>query len=77
MLILTRAAPAWPYGPVPGVAVWLGAAPPGEPSGRWDVLAGAEFWDGADPTRRGCPVLAAVPEQADPETVMKRVRALA
>ena len=27
------------------------------------------------PARCGCPVLAAVPEQADPEVVMKRVRA--
>jgi hypothetical protein len=76
VLILTGAAPAWPHGPVPGVAVWLGVAPPGEPSGRWGVLAGAEFWDGADPPAAAAPVLAAVPEQADPEAVMKRVRAL-
>lgn len=76
VFILAGAAPAWPHGPVPGVAVWLGAAPPGEPSRRWGVLAGADFWDGADPPADAAPVLAPVPEQADPEVVMKRVRAL-
>jgi hypothetical protein len=76
VLMLARAAPAWPHGPVPGVTVWLGSAPPAEPSGRWGILAGTDFWDGADPPADAAPVLASVPEQADPEVVMKRVRAL-
>jgi hypothetical protein len=31
VLIRTDAAAAWPYGPDPGVAVWLGSDPPGPP----------------------------------------------
>src|SRR5271157_4374721 len=43
----TDAAAAWPHGPVPGVALWLGPAGPGQPSGRWGIVAGSDFWDGA------------------------------
>ena len=77
VLIQTDAAAAWPHGPVPGVAVWLGSAGPGEPSGRWGVVAGAHFWDGASQPSGADLVLAPVPAEADPEAVMKRVRALA
>jgi hypothetical protein len=77
VLIRTDAAAAWPQGSVPGVAAWLGSAAPAEPSGRWGIVPGAEFWDGAGPPADADLVLAAVPAGADPEAVMKRVRALA
>jgi hypothetical protein len=76
-LILAGSAPAWPHGPVPGVAIWLGSAPSGKPSGWWGLVAGPDFWEGAGPPAEAALVLAAVPEQADPEAVMKRVRTLA
>ena len=76
VLIQTDAAAAWPHGPVPGVARWLGPAGPREPAGRWGVVAGPDFWAGADPPAEADLVLAAVPAEADPEAVMKRVRAL-
>ncbi len=71
VLIQAGASAAWPHGPVPGVAVWLGSAGPGEPAGA------ADFWDGAGPPAGADLVLASVPAGADPESVMKRVRALA
>ena len=77
VVIQTDAAAAWPHGPVPGLALWLGPAGPAQPSGRWGIVAGSDFWDGADPPAEADLVLAAVPAQADPEAVMKRVRALA
>jgi hypothetical protein len=77
VLILAEAAAAWPHGPVPGVAAWLGSAAPDGPSDCWGIVAGAGFWDGADPPAEAGLVLAAVPAEADPEAVMKRVRALA
>jgi hypothetical protein len=40
------------------------------------VVADADFWEGADPPAEADLVLAAVPAEADPEAVMKRVRAL-
>jgi hypothetical protein len=39
-------------------------------------VAGADFWDGAQPPAGAPLVLATVPAEADPETVMKRVRSL-
>jgi hypothetical protein len=78
-LILASAAAAWPHGSVPGITLWLGEAAPAEskgPSGRWGVVAGAGFWDGDDAEPGADLVLATVPAQADPEAVMKRVRAL-
>ena len=71
-------APAWPLGEVTGVAAWLGSGPntPGQAAGRWGIVAGAGFWDGADPPATADLVLAAVPADADPDTVMQRVRAL-
>jgi len=77
VLIRAEAAAAWPHGSVPGVAAWLGSAAPAEPSGRWGIVAGADFWDGAGPSADADLVLAVVPAEADPEAVMKRVRALA
>jgi hypothetical protein len=86
VLIRAEAAAAWPHGPVPGVALWIGAAAPapapapaaavsGAP-GRWGVVAGPDFWADADPSADADLVLAQIPAQADPEAVMKRVRAL-
>jgi hypothetical protein len=86
VLIRTDAAAAWPHGPVPGVAVWLGSDPPDppdpptgsqQPSGRWGVVAGPEFWAGVTPPAQVRLVLAPVPAQAEPDAVMQQVRALA
>jgi hypothetical protein len=77
VLIRADAAAAWPHGNVPGVTAWLGSAAAAVPSGRWGIVAGAGFWDGGDPAPDADLVLAPVPAQADPEAVMKRVRALA
>jgi hypothetical protein len=77
VLIRTDAAAAWPHGPVPGVAVWLGSAGPDEPSGRWGVVADPDFWDGVTQPAEAGLVLAPVPADADPEAVMTKVRALA
>jgi hypothetical protein len=77
VLIQTDAAAAWPHGPVPDVAVWLGSAAPGESAGRWGIVAEADFWAGAGPPAGADLVLAPVPAAADPEAVMKRVRAMA
>ena len=77
VLIRTDAAAAWPHGRVPGVAVWLGSAGPDEPSGRWGMVAGPDFWDGASPSAEAGLVLAPVPAEAEPVNVMKQVRALA
>jgi hypothetical protein len=76
VLIRSGAAAAWPHGPVPGVAVWLGSAGPDQPSGRWGVVAGAGFWEGVTPPAEAGVVLAPVPAQAEPVAVMKQVRAL-
>ena len=76
VLIRTEAAAAWPHGSVPGVAAWIGCAAPAAPHGRWGLVAGADFWDGASPPAGAGFVLATVPAQADPEAVMKRVRTL-
>jgi len=77
VLIRAEAAAAWPHGSVPGVAAWLGSAAPAGPSGRWGIVAGADFWDGTGPAAEADLVLAAVPAEGDPEAVMERVRALA
>jgi hypothetical protein len=77
VLIRTDAAAAWPHGPVPGVAAWLGSAGPDEPSGRWGMVAGPDFWDGVTPPAEADLVLAPVPAEAEPVAVIKQVRALA
>jgi hypothetical protein len=80
VLIRTDAAAAWPHGPVSGVAVWLGSDPPAGPaesSGRWGMVAGPDFWAGVTPPAQAGLVLAPVPAEAEPEAVMKQVRALA
>jgi hypothetical protein len=77
VLISTPAAAAWPSGAVAGVAGWIGTAPPQPAGPTWGWYAGDDFWAGADaPTGAGL-VFAVVPEQADPDSVMARVRALA
>lgn len=85
VLIRAGSAPAWPFGEVTGVAVWLGIAPKNPetpkdsaaaPAGRWGIVANAEFWHGTDPPAAADLMLAAVPAHADPDTVMQRVRAL-
>jgi hypothetical protein len=76
VLVRAGAAAAWPHGNVPGVAVWIGSGPPGAPSGRWGVVVGPGFWDGEEADPDAALVLAPVPAEADPEAVMKRVRAL-
>ena len=77
-LIGTPNAPAWPLGEVTGVAAWLGSDPKtaGQPVGRWGIMASAEYWNGVDPPATADLVLATVPADADPDTVMQRVRAL-
>jgi hypothetical protein len=76
VLIRTDAATAWPYGSIPGVTAWLGPAAADVTTGRWGVVAGDGFWDGDNPAPDAELVLVPVPAQADPEAVMKRVRAL-
>ncbi len=76
VLIRADAAAAWPYGGIPGVTAWLGSAAADVTPGRWGVVAGAGFWDGDHPAPDAELVLVPVPAQADPEPVMKRVRAL-
>jgi hypothetical protein len=41
------------------------------------MVAGPDFWDGATPPAEAGLVLAPVPAEAEPEAVMKQVRALA
>jgi len=72
VFIRTDAAPAWPFGPVPGVAGWVGSAPPRFPAPYWGLVAGEDGWSSAE----GDLVLAVVAPASDPETVMRGVRAL-
>jgi hypothetical protein len=76
VLIRTDAAVAWPHGGIPGVTAWLGSAAADVTPGRWGVVAGAGFWDGDNPAPDAELILVPVSAQADPEAVMKRVRAL-
>jgi hypothetical protein len=76
VLIRADAVAAWPHGGISGVTAWLGSAAADVTSGRWGVVAGAGFWDGDNPAPDAELVLVPVPPQADPEAVMKRVRAL-
>jgi hypothetical protein len=76
VLIRAGSAPAWPFGEVLGVAAWLGADQAVGPAGRWGIVASAAYWDGADPPAAADLVFAAVPTDADPDAVMRRVRAL-
>jgi hypothetical protein len=72
VFVRTDAAPAWPHGAVPGVAGWLGSAPPRQAEGRWGLVAGEDLWADAD----GDLMLATVPADGDPETIMRKVGAL-
>ena len=77
VLIRADAAAAWPHGSIPGVTAWLGSAAADVASGRWGVVVGPGFWDGDNPAPEAELMLVPVPAQADPEVVMKRIRALA
>jgi len=76
-LIATPAAAAWPNGAVAGVATWIGAAAPQPAGPAWGWYAGADFWAGGDAPGDAGLVFAVVPEEADPDSVMARVRGLA
>lgn len=70
VFVRTDAAPAWPHGPVPGVAGWLGSGPPQRAGLRWGLVTAEERWAAAD-----CDlVLAATPADGDPDTIMRSVR---
>jgi hypothetical protein len=72
VFLRTDAAPAWPRGTTPGVAGWVGAAPPQVPAPYWGQAAGQDAWSSAE----GDLVLAVVAPAGDPQTVMRGVRAL-
>ena len=55
----------------------LATAPPHHPGTKWGWYAGGDYGAGAGPDGESDLAFAAVPEHADPETVMARVRALA
>ncbi len=74
--VCTPVAEAWPNGAVAGIAGWIGTVPHQPPSATWGWHAGADFWAGADPDGEPDLVFAAVPAQADPDSVMARVRML-
>src|SRR5882757_6343815 len=76
-LICTPAAAAWPNGAVAGVAGWIGTASPTPRGATWGWYAGGDFWTGADVPSDAGLVFAVVPEEADPDSVMARVRGLA
>jgi hypothetical protein len=76
-LICTPAAPAWPHGAVAGIAGWIGTEPSQHAGTTWGWYADGDFWAGAGPDGDPDLVFAVVPEDADPESVMARVRALA
>jgi hypothetical protein len=72
VFVRTDAAQAWPHGPVPGLAGWIGSAPPRQPDGRWGLVADEDAWADTD----GDLLLARVPADGDPETIMRKVREL-
>jgi hypothetical protein len=77
VLILSGTVPAWPHGPVTGVTGWIGSSAPSQAAGLSGILAGEDFWAGAEPASGTDLLLAVVPASADPGAVMQRVRALA
>lgn len=76
VLICSGTVQAWPHGPVTGVAGWIGSSAPSQAAGRSGILAGADFWAGAEPASGADLLLAVVPAGADPGAVMQRVRAV-
>ena len=72
VFVRTDAAQAWPHGPVPGLAGWIGSAPPRLTDGRWGLVADEDAWADTD----GDFLLARVPADGDPETIMRKVREL-
>lgn len=55
----------------------LATATPHHPRTKWGSYAGGDYGAGAGPDGESDLALVAVPEHADPETVMARMRALA
>lgn len=55
----------------------LATAPPHHPPAKWGWYAGGDYGAGAGPDSESDLAFAAVPEHADPETVMARRRTLA
>jgi hypothetical protein len=76
VLVRSDTTSAWPHGAVAGIAAWLGTVADGQPVARWGLVAGQDFWSGEDRTAHSDLVFAVVPADADPEVVMRRVRAL-
>jgi hypothetical protein len=72
-------ASCWPRGEIGGVAGWLGRSAPEHSAGPWGLVLEADpaREPGAPPVTGGGAVLAVVPEAADPEPMMRWVRALA
>jgi hypothetical protein len=76
VLVRSDTTPPWPQGTVAGVSAWLGAVVVGQPTARWGLVVGRDFWSGEGRTAESDLVFAVVPADADPEVVMERVRAL-
>jgi hypothetical protein len=74
----TDDASCWPRGEVDGVAGWLGRSAPERAAGRWGLVLEADPTCDEEPAPQtgGGAVLAVVPDSADPEPMMRWVRAL-
>jgi hypothetical protein len=68
VLICSGTVPAWPHGPVAGMAGWIGSPAPRQAADRGGILAGADFWAGAEPASGADLLLAVVPAGADPRS---------
>jgi hypothetical protein len=66
VLICSGTVPAWPHGPVTGVAGWIGSSAPRQAASGSGILAGADFSAGAEPASGADLWLAVVPARADP-----------
>jgi hypothetical protein len=73
--VRTDEAGCWPRGEIEGVLGWFGSRPPAGNGGRWGIVLppGPGLETGPLPNAGGGPVLAIVPEAADPELVMRWV----
>ena len=73
VFVRADAAPAWPHGPVPGVAGWIGSGPSQHAGLRWGLVATDERWSTAECDGLCDLLLAATPADGDPDTVMRGV----